>query len=80
MYAEQCRIGEVILIGEPEARTVINKGSLVFRFPLERDYLRQVPSNPWKGNLKTKEQTVTSEVLAVCGNQKKNTRENPEYS
>ena len=31
------RIGEVVLIGGQEAKTVVNKGSLVFPFPLERD-------------------------------------------
>ena len=34
---EVCRIGEVVLIGGQEAKTVVNKDSLVFRFPLERD-------------------------------------------
>ena len=34
-----CHVGEVVLIGGQEAETVVNKGSLVFRFPLERDFL-----------------------------------------
>ena len=33
---EACRVGEVVLLGEQEAKMVIDKGSLVFRFPLER--------------------------------------------
>ena len=37
-WLEVCRVGEGVLIGGQEAKTVINKGSLVFRFPLERDY------------------------------------------
>ena len=35
---EACRVGEVILLGEREAKMVVDKGSLVFRFPLERDH------------------------------------------
>ena len=35
---EACQIGEVVLLGEQEAKMVIDRGSLVFRFPLERDY------------------------------------------
>ena len=35
---EACRVGEVVLLGEHEAKMVIDKGSLVFRLPLERDY------------------------------------------
>ena len=33
-----CRVGEVVLLGEQEAKMVVDKGSLVFRFPIERDY------------------------------------------
>ena len=33
-----CRIGEVVLIGGREARTSINKSSLMFRSPLQVDY------------------------------------------
>ena len=32
------RVGEVVLLGEQEAKMVIDEGSLVFRFPLDRDY------------------------------------------
>ena len=35
---EACRVGEVLLLGEREAKMVVDKGSLVFRFPLERDH------------------------------------------
>ena len=35
---EVCRVGEIVLIGGQEAKTVVTKGSLIFRFPLERDY------------------------------------------
>ena len=31
-------VGEVVLLGEQEAKMVIDKGSLIFRFPIERDY------------------------------------------
>ena len=34
--SEARRVGEVVLIGEQEAKMVIDKGRLVFRFPLER--------------------------------------------
>ena len=33
-----CRVGEVVLIGEQEAKMVVDKGSLVFRFPIEGNY------------------------------------------
>ena len=33
-----CRAGEIVLIGRQEAKTVVSKKALVFRFPLERDY------------------------------------------
>ena len=33
-----CRVGEVVLIGEQEAKMVVDKGSLIFRFPIERNY------------------------------------------
>ena len=33
-----CRVGEIVLIGGKEARSVISKGSLIFRVPLERDH------------------------------------------
>ena len=33
-----CCVGEIVLIGGQEAKTVISKGSLVFRVSLERDY------------------------------------------
>ena len=36
--SEACRVGEVVLIGEREAKMVVDKGSLVFPLPLERDY------------------------------------------
>ena len=32
------RIGEVVILGEQEAKMVVDKGSLIFRFPIERDY------------------------------------------
>ena len=47
---EACRIGEVILIGDQEAKTVINKGSLVFRFPLERAYPEGTVVRPLEDN------------------------------
>ena len=47
---EACRIGEVILIGDQEAKMVINKGSLVFRFPLERDYPEGTVVRPLEDN------------------------------
>ena len=31
-------IGEVVILGEQEAKMVVDKGSLIFRFPIERDY------------------------------------------
>ena len=34
-----CRAGEIVLTGGLEAKTVISKGSLVFRVPLERSRL-----------------------------------------
>ena len=45
-----CRIGEVVLIGGQEAKTVINKGSVVFRFPLERDYPEGTVVRPLEDN------------------------------
>ena len=33
-----CRVGEVVLLGEQEAKMVVDKGSLIFRFPIERNY------------------------------------------
>ena len=33
-----CRIGEIVLIGGQEARTVLSKSSLIFRSPLQIDY------------------------------------------
>ena len=36
--AEVFRVGEVVLLGEQEAKMVVDKGSLIFRFPVERDY------------------------------------------
>ena len=33
-----CRVGEIVLIGGQEARTVISKSSLIFRSPLPVDY------------------------------------------
>ena len=33
-----CRVGEAVLLGEQEAKMVVDKGSLIFRFPIERDY------------------------------------------
>ena len=33
-----CRVGEVVLLGEQEATMVVDKSSLVFRFPIEREY------------------------------------------
>ena len=36
--AEEFRVGEVVLLGEQEAKMVVDKGSLIFRFPIERDY------------------------------------------
>ena len=47
---EACRIGEVVLMGGQEAKTVINKGSLVFRFPLERDYPEGTVVRPLEDN------------------------------
>ena len=47
---EACRIGEVFLIGEQEAKTVINKGSLIFRFPLERNYPEGTVVRPLEDN------------------------------
>ena len=35
---DACRVGEVVLLGEQEAKMVVDKGSLVFRFPIERNY------------------------------------------
>ena len=32
------RIGEVVILGEQEAKMVVGKGSLIFKFPIERDY------------------------------------------
>ena len=32
------RVGEVVILGEQEAKMVVDKGSLIFRFPIERDY------------------------------------------
>ena len=32
------RVGEVVILGEQEAKMVIGKGSLIFRFPIEGDY------------------------------------------
>ena len=32
------RVGEVVLLGEQEAKMVVDKGSLIFRFPIKRDY------------------------------------------
>ena len=36
--ADLCRIGEIVLIGAKETRTVLAKGSLIFRFPLEQHH------------------------------------------
>ena len=30
-------VGEVVILGEQEAKMVVDKGSLIFRFPIERD-------------------------------------------
>ena len=32
------RVGEVVVLGEREAKMVVGKGSLIFRFPIEGDY------------------------------------------
>ena len=32
------RVGEVVVLGEQEAKMVIGKGSLIFRFPIEGNY------------------------------------------
>ena len=32
------RVGEVVVLGEQEAKMVVGKGSLIFRFPIEGDY------------------------------------------
>ena len=32
------RVGEVVILGEQEAKMVIGKGSLIFRFPVEGNY------------------------------------------
>ena len=32
------RVGEVVVLGEQEAKMVVGKGSLIFRFPIERNY------------------------------------------
>ena len=37
--SEACRVGEIVLIGGQEAKTVLYKGSLVLRFPLERNLI-----------------------------------------
>ena len=59
---EARRDGEVILIGDQEAKTVINKGSLVFRFPLERDD----PEGPlWKTMSSSKLKAIATSTLSV---------------
>ena len=35
---EFCRVGEIVLIGGQEARTVLGKSSLIFKVPLDREY------------------------------------------
>ena len=35
---EAFRVGEVVVLGEREAKMVIGKGSLIFRFPIEGNY------------------------------------------
>ena len=47
---EACRVGEVVLLGEREAKMVIDEGSLVFRFPLERDYPEGTIARPLAEN------------------------------
>ena len=47
---EACRVGEVVLLGEREAKMVVDKGSLVFRFPLERDHLEGTIVRPLDEN------------------------------
>ena len=36
--AEFCRVGEIVIIGGQEARTVLGKSSLIFKVPLDGDY------------------------------------------
>ena len=36
--SDVCPVGEVVLLGEQEAKMVVDKGSLIFRFPIESDY------------------------------------------
>ena len=35
-----CRVGEIVLVGGQEAKTVVNKDSLFFRFPLKETILQ----------------------------------------
>ena len=35
---EAFRVGEVVVLGEREAKMVVGKGSLIFRFPIEGNY------------------------------------------
>ena len=50
------RVGEVVVLGEQEAKMVIGKGSLIFRFPIEGNYPEGTVIRPladdeflWKG-------------------------------
>ena len=39
-------MGESVLIGGQEGRTVVSKGSLIFQFPLQRDYPEGTAARP----------------------------------
>ena len=40
------RVGEVVVLGEQEAKMVVGKGSLIFRFPIEGNYLEGTVIRP----------------------------------
>ena len=58
-----CRVGEVVLIGGKEARTVISKGSLIFRVPLENEYPEGTTVRPIRDNEFLQ---IEGEDLYVC--------------
>ena len=43
---EVFRVGEVVVLGEREAKMVVGKGSLIFRFPIEGNYLEGTVIRP----------------------------------
>ena len=73
---EFCRVGEIVLIGSQEARTVLGKSSLIFKVPLDGDYpegtvVRTLQDNEFLQvdgeNVYVYEQKPDGESHLVCG-------------